>query len=62
MTIRDNELAIDMDGDLEWEHDDDCEGECDGDWYADDGQPDEYTEWQDYMGGDDSEYGTWGDY
>ncbi len=22
----------------------------------DDGQPDEYTEWQDYMGGDDSPY------
>lgn len=29
----------------------------DPDWdedYEDDGQPDEYTEWQDYMGGDDN--------
>jgi len=23
----------------------------------DDGQPDEYTEWQDYMGGDDWDHG-----
>lgn len=37
--------------------------EDDGEWvdeYADDyegdGQPDEYTEWQDYMGGDDQFY------
>jgi hypothetical protein len=26
--------------------------------FEDDGQPDEYTEWQDYMGGDDN----WQDY
>lgn len=25
--------------------------------YCDDGQPDEYTEWQDYMGGDDWDHG-----
>jgi hypothetical protein len=25
--------------------------------YEDDGQPDEYTEWQDYMGGDDWDFG-----
>jgi hypothetical protein len=30
--------------------------ECD-DIEEDDGQPDEYTEWQDYMGGDDWDYG-----
>ena len=29
----------------------------DEDWFADDGQPDEYTEWQDYMGGDDWDHG-----
>lgn len=27
-------------------------------WY-DDGQPDEYTEWQDYMGGDDWDHGQY---
>jgi len=27
------------------------------DWFADDLQPDEYTEWQDYMGGDDWDHG-----
>jgi len=26
-------------------------------WEDDDGQPDEYTEWQDYMGGDDWDHG-----
>jgi hypothetical protein len=38
----------------------------DGEWvddYADeyegDGQPDEYTEWQDYMGGDDWDHGQY---
>jgi hypothetical protein len=25
--------------------------------FEDDGQPDEYTEWQDYMGGDDWDHG-----
>lgn len=25
----------------------------------DDGQPDEYTEWQDYMGGDDWDFGQY---
>jgi len=25
----------------------------------DDGQPDEYTEWQDYMGGDDWDHGQY---
>lgn len=25
--------------------------------YEDDGQPSEYEEWQDYMGGDDWDYG-----
>lgn len=27
----------------------------------DDGQPDEYTEWQDYYGGDDWDHGQYGD-
>lgn len=27
--------------------------------YDDDGQPDEYTEWQDYMGGDDWDHGQY---
>lgn len=36
----------------------------DGEWldkYGDDhdGQPDEYTEWQDYMGGDDWDHGEY---
>lgn len=26
---------------------------------CDDGQPDEYTEWQDYMGGDDWDHGQY---
>lgn len=39
-----------MDGyDPDWD-DDDWDLAYD---YEDDGQPDEYTEWQDYMGGDD---------
>ena len=29
--------------------------------YEDDGQPDEYTEWQDYMGGDDWDHGQYDD-
>ena len=35
---------------LSWEHYDE---------YEDDGQPDEYTEWQDYMGGDDWDHGQY---
>jgi hypothetical protein len=27
--------------------------------FEDDGQPDEYTEWQDYMGGDDWDFGQY---
>lgn len=34
----------------------DCE-DCTRDDYENDGQPDEYTEWQDYMGGDDWDHG-----
>jgi hypothetical protein len=29
--------------------------------FEDDGQPDEYTEWQDYMGGDDWDHGQYDD-
>jgi len=35
---------------LSWEHYDE---------YEDDFQPDEYTEWQDYMGGDDWDHGQY---
>lgn len=31
----------------------------DGEEYEDDGQPDEYTEWQDFMGGDDWDQGQY---
>lgn len=30
-----------------------------GDEYENDGHPDEYTEWQDYMGGDDWDHGQY---
>lgn len=33
--------------------------QADGDESYDDGQPDEYTEWQDYMGGDDWDHGQY---
>ena len=33
----------------------------DDDDYEDAGQPDEYTEWQDYMGGDDWDHGQYDD-
>ena len=42
-----------IDNIVEWEHYDE---------YEDDGQPDEYTEWQDYMGGDDWDHGQYDEY
>ena len=36
---------------------DECPCDYDDDDY--DGQPDEYTEWQDYMGGDDWDHGQY---
>jgi len=42
--------------DLEANYEDDDECECDDSY---DGQPDEYTEWQDYMGGDDWDHGQY---
>ena len=33
--------------------------QADEDDYEDDGQPDEYTEWQDYMDGDDWDQGQY---
>lgn len=42
----------------EW--DDEFDEEND-DWYEDDGQPDEYTEWQDLYGGDDWDHGQYDD-
>jgi len=42
------------------------ESESDGGYsiedYEDDGQPDEYTEWQDFMGGDDWDHGQYDEY
>lgn len=37
-----------------------CDDLYDADEY--DGQPDEYTEWQDLYGGDDYCYGSYGEY
>lgn len=55
----DNDLDMDAElGNEEPEHeaspfnDDDESDDADGPEF-DDGQPDEYTEWQDFMGGDD---------
>lgn len=39
---------------------DECSCGYDDDDY--DGQPDEYTEWQDYMGGDDWDFGQYDHY
>ena len=39
--------------------DDPCD--CDME-YEDDGQPSEYDEWQDYMGGDDWDHGQYDEY
>ena len=36
--------------------------EAELDDFADDGQPDEYTEWQDHMGGDDWDHGQYDEY
>lgn len=38
---------------------DDYDRDADEDLGDDDGQPDEYTEWQDYMGGDDWDHGQY---
>lgn len=38
----------------------DAQEEC-REW-EDDGQPDEYTEWQDYMGGDDWDHGQYDEF
>jgi hypothetical protein len=38
---------------------DDYDRDNDEDFDDDDGQPDEYTEWQDYMGGDDWDHGQY---
>lgn len=47
----------DYDDACDYDDDDDCDVVlCDDD---DDHQPDEYTEWQDYMGGDDWDHGQY---
>jgi hypothetical protein len=60
-SILDEELYTDLelptDSELE---DDEVVRDLSDDWYdADDGQPSEYTEWQDYMGGDDWDHGQY---
>ena len=53
------EAVCDKCGDLYFTEDDcPCESYDDDDY---DGQPDEYTEWQDYMGGDDWDHGQYDD-
>lgn len=41
------------------EFENDYYGEDADELYADDGQPSEYEEWQDYMGGDDWDHGQY---
>ena len=43
-----NEYLDELEAEAEWE-------------YEDDGQPSEYEEWQDYMGGDDWDHGQYDD-
>ena len=52
---------IDMDGDDEFEFDLDMDPEDEDDFEDDDfdGQPSDYDEWQDYMGGDDWDHGQY---
>ena len=47
----DNYFANEHDGDYDFSGSNEVE--------EDDGQPDEYTEWQDYMGGDDWDHGQY---
>jgi hypothetical protein len=46
--------SADFGREIEIELEEDCWQEV-----GDDGQPDEYTEWQDYMGGDDWDQGQY---
>lgn len=43
------------------DYDDYVYDDADFDGYEDDGQPSEYEEWQDYMGGDDWDHGQYDD-
>ena len=49
--------AINMEDEVDWEETESDDGHRE--LYEDDGQPDEYTEWQDYMGGDDWDHGQY---
>ncbi len=44
---------------LERQEEEDEEYDDTDDYNDDDGQPSEYTEWQDYMGGDDWDHGQY---
>jgi len=55
---QDQVVVSEYDDEAPREYNDGANGYDDGDDIEeDDGQPDEYTEWQDYMGGDDWDYG-----
>ena len=47
--------------DWDWDLEDDIPEESWRDYVEDDGQPDEYTEWQDVYGGDDWDQGQFDD-
>jgi hypothetical protein len=50
------------DDDMMWEDFDRDAYEAQLDDFEDDGQPDEYTEWQDLYGGDDWDHGQYDEY
>lgn len=57
-----NELVEIVDEYTDGEFCPECESESDSMYWEDDGQPDEYTEWQDYMGGDDWDHGQYDEF
>jgi hypothetical protein len=61
MTNYDSRFDLnDADLEIRFEDEDDLQEFAYGDDEDDyDGQPDEYTEWQDYMGGDDWDHGQY---
>ena len=58
---RENEMSsLDFGPEIDIEIvDEDYDDVDDNELYEDDGQPDEYTEWQDFMGGDDWDHGQY---
>ena len=70
MTLNFDEIINEMETELDYISDNELYGDDEhGDYRfesdeydEDDGQPDEYTEWQDYMGGDDWDHGQYDEY